>query len=76
MNPGTRDALIQAIRADVRARVTRILDRFERELHAADAAERDAVVRQALVDMSVALTDGLHAQLRELRLGGTLGDRT
>jgi hypothetical protein len=74
IDPGARNAVVEAIRADVRHRVEGILDRFEQGTGELDQRERDEAFREALVGVSVVLTEGLLAQLRETGVGGPLSD--
>lgn len=62
----TRQALTEAIGADVRERVDRIADQFIRD--AFEAVPRDEVSRVldiALAEVSAALGEGMAAQARE-----------
>lgn len=65
-DPETRHALLEAIRADVRARVDHILDRFVERAHvAAPRSEAAGAVSEALSEVSDVLSEGIVAQMRE-----------
>lgn len=62
----THNAIREAIRADVRERVDRIIDRLEREVAGLDEPdEMAAALRAALSEVCDAVAEGLVAQMRE-----------
>lgn len=71
----TQRALREAIQADVRRRVDRIVDRLERQVGELDDSEHMAeVLRRALAEVSDALAEGIVAQMREHGRAGPDGD--
>lgn len=72
-DPTTR-AILEAIEADVRVRVDRIVDRVEREvdrLHGGD--ELETAIHDALVDVTEVVAEGMVARLREIRRARAAG---
>jgi hypothetical protein len=66
----TRQALLEAIRADVRSRIDVIMVSFvHRAYEAAPLSETAAVLEEAVSDVSDVLSEGMVAQARE---GGRL----
>ena len=62
----TKLAILEAIQADVRRRVDRIVDRLERDMASSDEPlSLDQAFRDALSDLSSVLAEGIHAQMRE-----------
>lgn len=61
----TRQAILEAIRADVRARVDQIMDRFVCEAHAVAPHAGGEFIDQALKEVSEILAEGITAQIKE-----------
>lgn len=73
----TQRALREAIRADVRERVDRIVDRLERQVHdLADPEDMAEALRIALAEVCDAVAEGLVAQVRENKRTRPRGDLT
>lgn len=69
----TRLAILEAIQADVRRRVDRIVDRLERDVTCDDEPRHtEEALRDALTELAETLAEGIHAQMREA--GRTAGD--
>ncbi len=65
----TTGALLEAIRADVRTRVDSIVDRLEVQVEELDQpAHLEEALREALVEVTGVLAEGIVAHLREKRL--------
>lgn len=65
----TARALIEAIDADIRLRVDRIVDRVEDQVDTlAGPRALEAAIHDALVEVTEVVAEGMVARLREVRL--------
>ncbi|MDP2470038.1 MAG: hypothetical protein Q8W46_04220 [Candidatus Palauibacterales bacterium] len=62
----TRQAILEAIREDLRSRVDEIMERFVHDAYEANPGSGDdSSLRAALADVSEVLAEGIAAQIRE-----------